>query len=361
MKRANGTGTISHRRDKKRRCPFCVYMDGGHDDEGRRIRIFIGSFPTYREAQDALDKYRLGVTPRPSSKNAIQEVWDAFLTESESTKNKPFNMNYKSTWKNYIKPRIGNIPIQDLKAAHLQACISACKYPGVQHFILSIFRNLYKYAIVNDLCEKDYSSALHTQQIEKSSMHKPFTTSELRWLWSQNADVYKLILIQAYTGTRKNELAGIRMEDVHLADHYMVGGEKTKAGKNRIIPIADCILPLVRHFYDISRFARHPYLIMPDISRNLYKKYDMVDIGHIYQKHFSTHSSHDARHTFISLCSNYDVPESVVKTIVGHAGNNVTQEIYTHKTISQLVKMVNTLPHGPQMTLAPDEKGVATG
>ena len=361
MKRANGTGTISHRRDKKRRRPFFVYMDGGHDDEGRRIRVFVGSYPTYREAQDALDKYRLGVTPRPSSKNAIQDVWDAFTAEFEATKNRKYNKNYLSTWKNYIKPRIGNVPIQDLKAAQLQACISACKSAAVQRFILSIFRNVYRYAIVNDMCEKDYTSALHTQQLAKSTMHKPFTTSELRWLWAQNSDIYKLILIQVYTGTRKNELSRIRMEDVHLAEHYMVGGEKTAAGKNRVIPIADCILPLVRHFYEVSLFARHPYLVMPDLNRNIYARNGVADIGKIYLKHFRAHSSHDARHTFVSMCSNYDVPESVVKTIVGHAGNDVTQAVYTHKTIGQLVVMVNRLPYGTRMALSPEESGAATG
>lgn len=361
MKRANGTGTISHRRDKKRRCPFCVYMDGGHDDNGRRIRIFIGSFPTYREAQDALDRYRLGVTPRPSSKTTIQEVWDAFKAENEAIKNRPYNENYQGTFKNYIKPRLGKVPIQDLKTAQLQECINSCQSAAVQRFIAVIFRNLYKYALANDLCQKDYSLALQTKAREKSNMHKPFTSSELRWLWSQSADVFKIILIQTYTGTRKNELARIRMEDVHLKDKYMVGGEKTAAGKDRVIPIADCILPLVRHFYDISRLCRHPYLIMPDLQRNLFSVKDVVDIGKLYRIYFPGHSTHDARHTFITMCSNYNVPDAVIKKIVGHASNDVTVGVYTHKTVTQLVQMVNTLPYGQQMTIAPDEKVVATG
>lgn len=360
MKRANGTGTISHRRDKKRRNPFCVYMDGGHDDDGRRIRIFIGSFPTYREAQDALDRYRLGVTPQPLHKTTIQEVWDAFLAEKELLKNRPFNPNYKSTWKNYIKPRLGNTAMQDLKATQLQACINACKSASVQKFILSIFRNLYKYAIANDLCEKDYSVTLVTKNLDRSTKHKPFTSSELRWLWSQTGDIAKIILIQIYTGTRKNELANIRIEDVHLKEQYMIGGEKTAAGKNRIIPIADCILPLVRHFYTISRFARHPYLLMPD-AHKIPTLHGMVNVGKLYEMTCPSHSSHDARHTFVTMCSNYDVPESVVKTIVGHADNNVTRNVYTHKSTSQLVAMVNKLPYGQQMTISPDETVVATG
>ena len=51
MKRANGTGSIVHRKDKKRRLPYSVYLDGGCDpDTFRRRRIFLGSFATHREA-----------------------------------------------------------------------------------------------------------------------------------------------------------------------------------------------------------------------------------------------------------------------------------------------------------------------
>lgn len=61
MKRANKTGTIFKRRDKKRRKPFCVYLDGGNDpDTFRRKRIFLGSFATQREAQEYLEQYRSG-------------------------------------------------------------------------------------------------------------------------------------------------------------------------------------------------------------------------------------------------------------------------------------------------------------
>ena len=59
MKRANKTGSIVKRNDKKRRRPYSVYMDGGMDpDTFKRKRIFLGSFAKHSEAQDFLEKYR---------------------------------------------------------------------------------------------------------------------------------------------------------------------------------------------------------------------------------------------------------------------------------------------------------------
>lgn len=368
MKRANGTGTIMKRNDKKRRRPYCVYVDGGHEPESlRRLRIFLGSFETHREAQDFLEKYRHGlVTVEPVNEITLKEVWRLYKEDKEALTGKPLNRNYVQTWKNYIAPKIGSLPVTKIKTMHMQNCINVCTSIVTQKFMKSIFKGLFSYAMANDLAAKDYADALKTQPREKSDKHKPFTTEELRWLWTnQDTDMYKVILIQTYTGLRKNELAGMLLSHVHLADKYMVGGEKTAAGRDRIIPIADCILPLVRHFYTISRFAHHPFLIMPDTERELFKVSGLVNIDTIYRRHFTGHITHDARHTFITMASNYGLSESVVKKIVGHQTANVTSDVYTHKSLDQLLDAVNSLPHGPNMTVSPEEvqgsHRVATG
>lgn len=76
MRRSNGTGTIYKRKDAKRRNPYCVYLDGGKDDFGKRIRTFLGSFHTYKEAQNALEQYRQGTYIKPSSETTLKEVWN---------------------------------------------------------------------------------------------------------------------------------------------------------------------------------------------------------------------------------------------------------------------------------------------
>ena len=357
MKRANGTGSIIHRKDKKRRLPYSVYMDGGCDpDTFRRRRIFLGSFATHREAQNYLEQYRQGVVIQPTNETQLREVWELY-TDDQKALGKTVPPNYYSAWKNHIEPKLGSVAMSQIKTMHMQNCINVCTSVVTQKFMKSIFKGLFTYALANDLATKDYADALKTQPKEKSEKHKPFTTEELRWLWAnQDNDLYKIILIQTYTGLRKTELAGMCMEDVHLTGHYMIGGEKTAAGRNRVVPIADCIFPFVQHFYDISMFAHHPYLIMPDRKRYLMTIGDLVNIDAIYRKHFSGHISHDARHTFITLASNYGLSESVVKKIVGHQTSNITADIYTHKSQKQLLDAVNLLPHGPNMTVSPEEK-----
>lgn len=363
MKRANGTGSIVKRNDKKRRLPYSVYLDGGHDpDTFRRKRIFLGSFATHREAQDFLEKYRHGlVTTQPTKEITLKEVWDLY-EDNQKAIGKPVHSSYVSMWNKYIKPKLANAAVSQIKTMHLQNVINNCKSASSQSQIKSVFCNLFRYAVANDLALKDYSAAIKTQEQKVSTLHRPFTMDELGWLWQNtNTDAIKAILIQTYTGMRMSELAGLLLDNVHLKEQYMIGGVKTAAGKNRTIPIAKCILPLVKHFYTISRFAHHDYLIMPDSSRGLFSRGGRLDMIRVYQKAFPEHTTHDARHTFVTMAENAGVRSTTIKKIVGHAGGNVTEDIYTHKTLDQLLEAVNSLPYGPDLGKNKADSGVATG
>lgn len=55
-------------------------------------------------------------------------------------------------------------------------------------------------------------------------------------------------------------------------------------------------------------------------------------------------STHDGRHTFASLMDDAGANEVCIKLIMGHSmRNNVTKEVYTHKTTQQLIDEVNKI------------------
>ena len=362
MKRANKTGSIVKRNDKKRRRPYSVYLDGGRDpDTFRRKRIFLGSFAKHSEAQDFLEKYRHGVITTPEKETLLRDVWGLYK-DDQAALGKPVHPNYLSAWKNYIEPKLGGADVAQIKTMHMQNVINNCPSAGSQRHVKAVFYNLFKYAVANDLAMKDYSASLKVQDKEASTLHKPFTMEELGWLWQNvDRDVIKVILIQTYTGMRMSELAGIRMENVHLKEQYMIGGIKTSAGKNRTIPIADCILPLVKHFYTISLFSHYEYLVMPDRKRGIHSLHGKADLGKLYRKEFPAHAAtHDARHTFVTMCEDAGVRSATIKKIVGHVGG-VTEDVYTHKSVDQLLAAVNSLPYGPSLGEEKKDSGVATG
>ncbi len=357
MRRANGTGTIMKRNDKQRRRPYSVYLDGGHDpDTLRRIRIFLGSFEKRSEAQDFLEKYRHGLVKKKEKTVTLRDIWKLYREDKKALTGH-FSANYDSDWKLYIAPKLACMDITTIKTMHMQNAINTCESAGVQRTLKAIFKGLFAYAMANDLADRDYAQALKVQTREGSTLHKPFTTEEMRWLWkNSDKEPFMLFLIQTYIGARKTELAAIKLEDVHLAERYMVGGEKTAAGRNRTIPLAKCIMPFIRHFYTISRFAGFPYLVMPDKARGLYQIKGLIHMDTLYRKNLPGHATHDARHTFVTMADNYGIPETLVKKIVGHKGHNITADVYNHKTLAQLLDVVDSLPYGPEMFVDPMEK-----
>lgn len=88
-----------------------------------------------------------------------------------------------------------------------------------------------------------------------------FTEEDIAKLWDDyngqrpdgTTDAHELtgyVLIMVYTGMRIGELFGIEKVNVHLSESYMIGGEKTDAGRDREIPISSIIESVVKHFYD---------------------------------------------------------------------------------------------------------------
>ena len=158
-----------------------------------------------------------------------------------------------STWKNYdiAFNFFANIPPQkviSLRAQDLQDCITAqsSKSRTTVGNMRAVVRGMWNYAVMNEIVENDITQHLVFEFTESGvPIHTRFTDKEISTLWKSlwvinNVDI---ILIYIYTGIRPVELLEIESENVHLNERYMIGGVKTEAGKNRVIPIHESIVP----------------------------------------------------------------------------------------------------------------------
>lgn len=176
---------------------------------------------------------------------------------------------------------------------------------------------------------------------EAVTEHKPFTEDELRIVWAakdkRNIDI---ILILLYTGLRCSEFLSIKTKDVHLNEHYMIGGLKTEAGKNRIIPLCDKVLSIVSSYYD----PKKEYLFEYRGKQVSYNPF----LETIWNDAMSTlgmnHLPHDTRHTFVTALKHKKIDDAIVKKIVGHSlGGDVTNSVYNHISLEDMLEAVNTL------------------
>ncbi len=175
---------------------------------------------------------------------------------------------------------------------------------------------------------------------DEDQIHKPFTAEELALLWENSTDkAAQLALIYCYSGLRPSELIKIKTSNVYLEDRYMVGGIKTRAGKNRVIPIAEKIYKFIVAMYN----PQNEYLLTDYDGPLPYGSLNWRYWTPLMAKLNLDHLPHDGRHTCATLLDNADVNKTIVKKILGHAGDDVTEKVYTHKTIQQLVEAINLI------------------
>lgn len=134
----------------------------------------------------------------------------------------------------------------------------------------------------------------------------------------------------------------LRLEDIHLDELYITGGMKTDAGKNRMVPIHSRIVDLVRKNYENAQSLESEFLLNdPDSPKGgihiTYDKYAGRFFKVMEALPFSQeHRPHDPRNTFVTRMKKAGVDPLVVKRLVGHKINDVTEKVYTYRDLDWL-------------------------
>lgn len=267
------------------------------------------------------------------------EVYEQFYKwKFEENKVKSYSAatkyNYKAAYKNCssIHSRI----FSSLKYQDLQDAVDSCplKHASAE-LIVVLFKQMYKYAIICEICVEDKSAFVKVNKPEDDESGVPFNQNELQILWDnhQNEDV-AMILIMCYSGLRISEFKNL---EVNLEEKYLKGGIKTHAGKNRIVPIHSSILKFVE-----TRMNKYGNLMPDSISHFRTKHFDKC-LEELKITGIPKHTPHDCRHTFSMLCEKYDIRENDRKRMLGHTFDDVTNAVYGHRDISDLRKEIEKI------------------
>lgn len=344
-RRARGTGSImvdkrNHKRPYiARAVPLLKGTRGA----------YIGSFATRKEAQAALEAYEAG--KHPDLYNAtladIYALWGAlhFPTVSDSSA-----AGYKAAYNSIAD--LSRLKMRDLKTADYQTCIDTAAASGASGSKLSKIKILCsllcKYAMQNDIIDKDYASFVKLPKAEKKEKTK-FSAEEIEKLWQHKQDKrVQVILVMIYTGFRIGELCALKPSDVH--EKYMIGGEKTEAGKNRVVPFPPNV-PAIKDF--VAEWLKNcsGKTILGVSSRQLRENSfypALAELGMIQppttnpktgkpQWNSPRLTPHSTRHTFASLSAAAGMPPEILQKIIGHADYSTTADIYIHQDIETLI------------------------
>lgn len=335
MRAVNGFGCIV-KLGGNRRKKFAVRITTGWKD-GKQVRKYIGYYKTQQEALLALAEYHKGDYDVDLSKLSLNEVYDRWIKRIEPNVSKNVLNSHNMAKMRF--DRMGNTPIVKLKADHLQDWMDSIDLsPGSKKRLKSTMIQLWKYAIKNDIVNKNYAESIEIhEKTEKTG--KIFSEDEIKYLW-KNVDnpVVQWILILMYTGMRIGELLLITADNIHLDKRYMVGGLKSEAGINRIIPIHEAIVPLIE-----KQLGNAKQLMRDENGRKLSYAKALRQFDDLMLEWKWEHKPHDTRKTGVSLMHSAGIPIETIRIIVGHSGKGVTERVYLSKTPYELVEEINKI------------------
>lgn len=345
MRRPNKSGSVIKLSGKRRR-PYAVRIYKGMEEVDGKAKLkyeYIDYFEKQKDALAFLEKYNQSPVEvvkekENSKKHRFSEIYDMWMEELQK-RPKPLSDNtyrsYTAAYKNLSDLHnmiFENIALEDLEKA---AAKSSKKSLSTMANIRIVLRGMYKTALRHKFVSEDTSQLMIVSYTnEKPRPHTPFTKDEIDILW-QHTDNYmvRIVLILIYTGMRVRELLTLETSNVFLEDRYLIGGMKTEAGKGRIIPISEKIVPLMNTSRDYLVTVRNKKLLYTTARLELEKCMKSLGMEHYF---------HDTRHTCSTLMEEAGIPLLHRKLILGHKSSDITDR-YTHVSKETLIADINKI------------------
>ena len=178
----------------------------------------------------------------------------------------------------------------------------------------------------------------------------PFSEKELQDVFEFNnyensfEGIRNQLIIELFytTGIRRAELINIKTRQIDFSQKSIkvIG----KRNKERIIPLLDCTLRLIRTYNeernDLEGIKENDVLILSTAGNKVSESF----VYRLIKEYFSTvsqktkKSPHVLRHSFATHLLNNGADLNSVKELLGHASLSSTQ-IYTHSSLAELKKV----------------------
>lgn len=235
--------------------------------------------------------------------------------------------------------------VASLRYSELQNLVDGIEgafYP--KRDVKTILQKIVDMAVREEVCPSSKSDVI--RYIELPS--KPLTSKdartpeEMQAIWNDWSKTHDLItgyaLIMAYTGMRTGELFAQDVTKVDAANQSIVGGIKTEAGKDREIPIADCIVPIVKAVMPQARYGMVAYDENTYYSNwaQMIQRTGIRPLGSYCQRH----TCYTRLHELVPAVS-----DVVINSIVGHSNSKISKlaNSYGHISLAAKLDAVNRL------------------
>ena len=329
-KRSNGTGCIS-KLSGNRTKPWQVKKNG----------IYIGTYATRAEAQKALERLT-DVNVNDKFNMTFAQVYERWYEEHRREISDSMARGYQLAYKQCTQ--LHTMPMRKILRSDYQAAIIALETQGMSKSTCNKLRvllgQLGRWAMEEGITLTNPAESLNTVAKQKTT-REIFTEADIAAIKKSNLAAADIALILISCGCRPGELFSVPL--VNCREDHFIGGSKTDAGKNRVIPIGPDGVDAYHRIRNKAIAEGGQHLIdgyaganktAPNFTKRDWREL-MEEIGRQGMIPYS------CRHTFITRAIRAGMELPVLEAIVGHVDRETTK-IYTHLHADDLVEAVKS-------------------
>lgn len=327
LKRPNGSGSV-YRLTGRRKRPWVA----------AKSKTIIGYYEKKTDALAALERLT-GKTVDERYNMTFAEVFSDWKAEHYREIGKKGIEAYDRAYAVFAP--LHEKKFRSLRTADFQSVLD--QYMTKSHSTVSKHKQLITqmsaWAAREEICTTNFAKFVKLPENVKKEK-ETFTDAEIKKLEKDGSDAARIVLMLLATGMRIGELFSLPLKDYH--GDYVVGGEKTEAGRNRVIPIRP---EGKAYFAYFAQKAKGDLLLSGYEGQKVPANFRRRDYYPLLEKlQIEKKTPHATRHTYATRAVKEGLAPEILQKILGHADYSTTANIYTHLDPETLINAVtNTL------------------
>lgn len=346
--RGNGTGSVY----KRGNVWMAVRVIGYEVDAEGRVHKKTASksgFATKKEALAYLPQLTMESRREKAAKITLRELYDKWEPTHDGTKS---TMDcYRAAIKKFAP--VWNLPVGEITVDDLQECMDDVPGKRTQQNMKTIIGILYKYAIPRHMAQLNMGQYLTVggeNGLGKDGL--PLDVLETIRGCIGKVPYADYVVAQCYLGFRPSEFLALDVSSYDRKEKAFTGGAKTEAGRNRTVPVAAKIQPIIDRL-TANKISGQVFcaeggarMSLEMYRRRFYEVLDACGISNpatmVNGTEFRKYTPHSARHTFATLMKGVQGADKDKLALIGHTSDAMLRH-YQDTDIQDLRQIVDAM------------------
>lgn len=335
------------------------------DETGARKQGFEKVHGTAKDAEKRLAELRLRYDDTAQRRGVltVSMLWENLYRPYIARLSPSTVRGYASAYQTHIEPAFGNVPLEELKKAHIQTWLDGKTY-GQARGAFAVLRAMYSYAYDNELIKdnvflKRFTMPRKTQRTDRVISADVHDLDGLKAVLEacKGEQFEAPFILSAFGGLRREEAFGVKWSDIQFLEDYavvsvsrgvqyidravvIVDVKTEKSNRYAVIPAPYCDrLRMIAEENPLDVWVCDDGTGNPANPNNVSNAYKRWHIS----RPFKYVPWKNLRNSYATVLHAHGVELALIARLLGHSKPTVTYQHYDRMSPEQLAEIVTVI------------------